>query len=377
MASNLRPTEAVIDLANLAHNTRLFRSMFPKDQFFCPMVKANGYGHGAVEISRFLEKSVGIQTFGVSLIEEGLQLRNGGVQGEILTFGLFDHGARELIEAKLTPVVSTFEQLEDLAKAAKNSYPLHVKVDSGMGRLGFSSAELPQVVAFLEKNPQLKPTGLLTHFHSGEDAQENDGHTYRQLALFANARAQMKKWQVVCHVWNTASLISLHKKPEALAKFGARPGLGLYGVSTMRHELALKPVMSLRSKIAKLNSLLPGQSVSYGATWTAKEPSLIGVVPVGYADGVHRLLSNIGVALVEGQRVPFAGRVCMDYVMLDLTKLKVKNLLNAEVTFFGHDSKGNLLSAFEVAELAQTAPWEIFTSVSSRVPRRFISGESR
>lgn len=371
----LRATTAVIDLGNLAHNIRTLRSFLPEGHFFCPMVKANAYGHGAVECSRALE-NLGIKHLGVSLIEEGLELRQAGLKADVLTFGLFDKGAKEIIEAKLTPVISTFEQLNAMAQAASAACELQIKVDTGMGRLGFAMNELDKVVAFFEKNSRLKPTAILTHLHSGEDADHKDGHTQRQLTRLREAVNKFKRWQIVGHCWNTASLIALQDKKAELKEFGARPGLGIYGVSTTQHRVALKPVMSLRSKIAKLNSMSPGQSVSYGATWTAQEASIIGVVPIGYADGVHRILSNVGKALVKGQLVPIAGRVCMDYVMLDLTQLKDQNLLDAEVTFFGADSNGKEYSAHEVATLAQTAPWEIFTSISSRVPRKFVGGNA-
>lgn len=372
--NQLRSTTAVINLGNLAHNIRVLRSLLPANHFFCPMVKANAYGHGAVQCSLALEEQ-GIRTFGVSLIEEGIELRQAGIGAEILIFGLFDRGATEIVEARLTPVISTFEQLDSLQAVVKSVLPVHIKIDTGMARLGFSVTEIDKVVAFFEKNPQLRPSGVLTHLHSGEDAHLPNGQTQKQLNQLRRAMTQFRKWQIVGHAWTTSSLMALHQNPKALSEFGARPGLGAYGVSTTLHDVALKPVMSLRSKIAKLNSLSAGQSVSYGATWTAKKSSVIGVVPIGYADGVHRILSNVGQALVGGKLVPIVGRVCMDYVMLDLSQLKDQNLMGAEVTFFGVDSAGQEYSAEKVAELAQTAPWEIFTSISARVPRQYVGGE--
>lgn len=337
------------------------------------MVKANAYGHGAVEVSRRLLQEK-VSALGVSLIEEGIQLRQNGIRGDILVYGLFDRGAEEILEHRLTPVISSFEQIEKLSRVIKTPLKIHIKFDTGMGRLGFSPSEVPKLIEKLTSQPLLQAEGLLTHLHSGEDASNPEASAAQQLKIFRSYLPAFKSARVH-HVWATASLLALAEQKASLASFGARPGLGLYGESTTRHNFDLKPVMSLRSTVKKLNSLLPGQSVSYGATWRATKDSLIGVVPIGYADGIHRILSNVGSALVLGKRVPIAGRVCMDYVMLDLTELKSSSSLqDAEVTFFGSDSKGTILPAFDVAEKAQTVPWNILTSISERVPRIYLGG---
>lgn len=370
--NQFRPTSAHIHLEALEHNLRVLTAPLPKDAFICPMVKADAYGHGDVAVARYLEKK-GHRRLGVSLIEEGLRLRSGGVSCEILVFGLFDRGAEAIIESRLTPVLSTFVQWESLAAEARRrntTLPVHLKVETGMGRLGFSAREWENLADRLA-DKSLRPMGLLSHLHSGEDADQDEGSTQKQIRNLRAARERLGLKGVAMHLWNTAALIALHQKESALAEFGARPGLGMYGLSTGTHDLPLKPAMSLRSRVMKINRLSAGETVSYGATWKARQESLVGVVPIGYGDGYHRILSNVGVVLVEGERVPVIGRVCMDYLMVDLTALKGRDLLNKEVVFFGQDSEGRILSAAEVADKAQTAPWEVLTSISARVPRHF------
>jgi alanine racemase len=374
-----RRTAAWINLSHLEHNLREIKKHLAPGAFFCPMVKANAYGHGDVSIALKLEQ-LGVQTLGVGLIEEGQLLRRAGCRSQILFFGIFDErGVEPLLQAHLTPVLSTWEQIHCLEKKIKSPLAVHVKFDTGMHRLGFSLQDLEKVKAHLAQSP-LKVEGILTHLHSAEGLRPQEGSALEQLKKFSLIEKAFSAQKPVSHSLNSAGLMNFTRFapaewPQELNKNpGARPGLALYGVSPLAPSpWNLKPVMSLRSEIVRTHLLKAGESVSYGATWTAKQDSVVGVIPIGYADGYHRSLSNRGQALVLGQRVPVVGNVCMDYVMLDLTSLgknhSADSLLHQSVTLLGEDEQGQLLSADELAQTAQTISWEILTSVGERVPR--------
>lgn len=380
-----RHTKAIIHLQNLASNIQNLRQLIGQNQFFCPMVKANGYGHGDVEIALKLQE-LGVTSMGVSLIEEGLLLRQMGVQTQILVFGSFDQTAVSAVEQhKLTPVVGLWEQIEVLEKNLKNPISIHLKFDTGMHRLGFPWQEADQVFEYFnKKNSKLKIAGICTHLHSAEDASEVNGKSFEQLRRFQEVERFFIHMNPIIHTLNSAGMLNFIKmRSEGLSGLpgislnqGVRPGLAIYGYSSLKYEipgLSLKPVMSLRSEVIRYHQLHLGEAVSYGHTWRAGRESVIGIVPIGYADGVHRVLSNRGVVLFDGQKVPVVGNICMDFLMIDVTDVvqgrRLESYQNAEVTLFGYDSKNNLISVSEVAEKSQTIPWEILTSVGERVPR--------
>lgn len=379
-----RRTFAEIDLDALEANIKAIRSHFPAETFFCPMVKANAYGHGDVIVARALE-AMGVRHVGVCLIEEGLLLRNFGVKIDILVFRGFDReGARKILQYNMTPVVTSWEQLEHLLALATNPVRIHLKFDTGMNRLGFPVSEAKKLFEKLEHEPRLKVDALVTHLFEGEDGDRDDGNTVRQLRLFHEAARVFAPMNPVCHALNSAGIVrkiesrGLNKEhPLHLRDWGLRPGLMIYGMNPIARGagLDLQPVMTLRSQAGVLRALAPGESVSYNGTWKAKRDSVVAVVPIGYADGYHRLLSNRAEALFGGVRVPVVGNVCMDYLMLDVTDaLKKKPLApghEPEIVLFGRSAEGAALGADELARHAQTIPWEIFTSVGERVPRRY------
>lgn len=357
-----RKTRALIHLDRLIQNARHLKSRLAGNSFFCPMVKADAYGHGAIAVAEALF-TAGFQRVGVSLLEEAIELRDFGFEGEILVFGSLSRGVPELEAYKLTPVASDFSHLEQLSQILEGPIDLHLKFDTGMSRLGFSESKVSNVYDFVSQNKKLRVQGLLTHLHSGDDFEM----TKAQVGRFQQVLKPFSEFQPQVHLWNTAGVLAKDQHtPEAQA-WGGRPGIGLYG------GLGLKPVMSLRSVVVQTHKIPKGQGVSYGSTWRAPQESLIGTVACGYADGFHRILSNKGSVLILGEKVPVVGTVCMDYFMVDLTALQLKfagkDLRNAEVTLFGLDEKGNNLDVNEVAALAQTTCYEIFTSVSARVPR--------
>lgn len=349
-------------------------------RFFCPMVKANGYGHGDVEISKQLEKE-GVQHLGVGLIEEGLLLREMGINTGLLFFGTCDErGAKVVIAHRMIPVLSTWDQLKAFESVAPKDYPVHVKFDTGMHRLGFDLKDLSKLTAHFAGSSKLKIQGVLTHLHTGEDAGDVEGTSFEQLRKFQDVEKAFQNQKVISHTLNSAGFVNFlsHQGktlPHGISpNQGVRPGLAIYGLSPVATDkLNLKPVMSLRSETVKYHWIPKGDGVSYNQTWKAPKDSVIAVIPMGYADGYHRLLSNKGEVLFRGQKVPVVGNVCMDYLMIDVTAtLKdetAESLKPEAVTLFGADEKGNSISAVDVAKKAQTISWEILTSVGERVPR--------
>ncbi len=387
-----RHTTAVINLDHLENNYRVLKSIVGDQVFFCPMVKANAYGHGDVEIALKLEQ-LGVQSLGLGLVEEALLLRQMGVKCDLLVFGIFDAKAVEhIIKWRLTPVISLWQQLEALEKSPflrdGQKIPIHLKFDTGMHRLGFAVADAKKLLERLQNHSQIILQGVCTHLFKGDDAEDLHGQSFSQLAQFQEVERVFASMSaagpIVSHALNSAGLLNFHllrmaqkTLPHHVAPHqGVRPGLLIYGVDPMNSSSlaqALKPVMSLRSHIVRYRRLRPNETVSYGATWKAVRNSVIGVIPIGYADGYHRLLSNRAEVLVKGQRAPQVGNVCMDYIMVDVTGLmtdeEINNNIEVEVTLFGSDSQGNTLSVHELSSKAQTIPWEILTSVGERVPR--------
>jgi alanine racemase len=374
-----RPTRAVIHLEHLAQNVRELKKAVGPDIFFCPMVKANGYGHGDIEIARALEKEK-IDSLGVGLIEEGILLREMGIKSQLLFFGTCDElGGRAVREYNLIPVLSTWDQLRALESVLEKGHPVHLKIDTGMHRLGFGLQDLPKLAQQFSSPGNLKLQGILTHLHTGEDADRLDGSSFEQLRRFQDVEAMFRSANIFSHTLNSAGLLNFLKHrgkalPHGISnRQGVRPGLAIYGLAPVPTDLPLKPVMSLRSEIVKYHAIPAGEGTSYNMTWKAHRDSVIGVIPIGYADGYHRLLSNKGEVLFRGRRVPLVGNVCMDYLMVDVTDaLKGENadsLRPEPVTLFGFDDQGNLISATELAQKAQTISWEILTSVGERVPK--------
>lgn len=389
-----RRTYAEVNLDALEHNVQVLQKGLGSIPFFCPMVKANAYGHGDVQVAKCFEL-MGVNTVGVCLIEEGLLLRNFGFKGEILVFRGFDQmGAQKIIANKMTPVVSSWRQLQHLEDLASAPISVHLKFDTGMNRLGFAVEDADKLFDKCWQNSKIRVKAVLTHLLEGEDAQSDTGRSSVQLQGLAAISQRFKSLGVFAHALNSAGAInkmilsegghldsdkSRNQKvhPLNLENWGVRPGLSVYGYDpvTQDNHFNLKPVMSLKSQVSVLRRLKVGETVSYGGTFRAERESVIGVVPIGYADGYHRILSNRSHVLFEGKLAPVVGNVCMDYLMIDVTEIvgsrALDPLLEKEVVLFGAGNDGGFISASTVASKAQTITWEILTSVGERVPRVF------
>ncbi len=380
-----RPSFAEINLSNLKHNAELMYEVAGQPKFFCPMVKANAYGHGAIHVSKTLLQTH-LSHLGVGLIEEAVHLRENQIEAPLLFFGLFDsQSSKALIKNKITPVISAYEELEILRKelSANQKIKIHLKFNTGMNRLGLEISEIPKLRKFLDENKNFDLEGTCTHLLVGEDAG-SDGDSFKQLEKFFEADKSFQDKIHFRHALNSSAAANLYLREKHLLKsvppsvrdLGARPGISLYGGEVATQEvgkLDLRPVMSLKSKLAMLHKVKKGEVVSYGGRWRAPVDSLVGVVPIGYADGYFRNLTNSGEVLCHGFKVPVVGTVCMDYFMIDLTAIVPQNKIEIgdEVVLFGKQKDKQILAS-DLAKKVGTISYEVLARISERVPRIYI-----
>lgn len=366
----VRPTRAEINLANLRHNLRVLQRVAAGAQVWA-VLKADGYGHGAKAVARTLERA-GATGLCVALLEEGIELREAGIRVPILVMGgYYGRAWGEILRHELTPVVFDPGQIEELADEVRysSSEPIavHVKIDTGMGRLGVMPKDIGTLGASLLRHPEVRLQGLMTHFACADTGEGIDDQLDRFEAASASLRA-MGLSAELRHAANSAAALS---SPRARLDL-VRPGIALFGVSPSAGLCAeLRPVMRIQSEVIALRELGTGMSAGYGATWRASRPSRIATVPMGYADGLSRGLSNNGYALVRGKRAPIVGVVSMDMTMIDVTEIDGVRLgdeavlLGAQKGPLGSDT----ITTEEVAKQLGTIPWEVLTAVSRRVPR--------
>jgi len=377
MLGRLRNSYAEVDLNALEQNFLSLKSLL-KNCAMAPMIKADGYGHGDVQVARVCER-LGARYLGVAMVEEGIKLRLAGIQTPILAFCPFDSmGAEAIVKYRLTPVLSLFDQIGKLKNVVHEtaSYPVHIKFNTGMQRLGFEPEDATKVAQEFQKESYLKLEGACTHFTESSDFGQPGGATEIQLKVFKKIMSDIRtvtQNPVLFHYLNSAAILSGVEPQLDLA----RPGISLYGVlPKIKNSKAppLIPVMSVKSFIAFVHRIKKGEKVSYGGTWQAAKNSVIAVIPMGYADGFPRILSNKGHVLVRGQICPVVGIVCMDYFMIDVTELSEKNqgpLIGDEVVVLGQQNDKTIL-AQDLADLAQTVPYEILTGMQERLPRIYI-----
>lgn len=361
----IRKTVAEVSLSNLRHNFGVIRRAVGETRFLCPMVKANAYGHGDFVVTKAL-MGAGAERVGVCLVEEGINLRKQGIRIPILVFDIFDDvSATEIVNYELTPVISTLAQLAGMETALQGKlWPIHIKFNTGMNRLGFDLREAESVHRYLEDKKCFLLQGICTHLRNGDDAGKAKGVSETQLKKFVSLKKLFSEEGIKFHALNSAALFSVGAKHHNL---GVRPGISLYSAET--HQ-KLKPVMSIKSQIVLSRFIEKGEKVSYSGRWTAKKKSIIGVVPMGYEDGYFRAFSNKSFMLFRGRRVPVIGTVCMDYTMVDLTKVCGSKLPNVgeEVVILGRQGKDEI-TATELGKYANTISYEVLTSVGNRIPR--------
>jgi alanine racemase len=376
-----RPTWADVSLGNLRQNYRSVRNYVGDRVTVCAVVKAYAYGHGAVECARALETE-GATWMGVTSLDEAIPLREEGIAARILLMTGFWRGEEEeIVRLGLTPTVWEVGHIELMEKAAARlgvaQQEIHLKLDSGMGRLGAAPEDLPKILAALKSSPHLQLEGFATHLASSEvlDAPSVGD----QLKVFADARRLLRETGFnppLVHAANTSAVISHHESWNTMV----RPGLALYGyhlpferagreVSGAGLKLPLKPVLTWKTRILSLRDMRAGQALGYGGTYVTKAPARIAVLPVGYADGLNRGLSAGGRVIVREHYAPIVGRISMDLTLVDVTGIPGVTVADEVVLLGSHD--GLSVDAAEHAELARTIPYEILCAISKRVPRKY------
>src|SRR5256885_5879305 len=378
-----RPTWADVSLSTLRQNFRTVQKHVGAAVTVCAVVKADAYGHGAVECSRALQGE-GAKWLGVTSLDEAIPLRDAGIQSNILLMTGFWRGEEaEIIRLQLTPTVWELWQVESLDKAAAglgvSRHPVHLKVDTGMGRLGVAVEQLPAVLRALTAAQHLRLEGLSTHLASSEimDApsvaeQERNFEAARTMVRGAGFEPAF------VHMANTGAVISRRETWNTMV----RPGVALYGyylpfqragreVSGGTLRLPVKPILTWKTRILSLRNFGADQPLGYGGTYVTKAPAHVAVLPVGYADGYNRQLSNRGRVIVRDHYAPIVGRISMDLTLADVTGIPGVSV-GDEVILLG-STDGLSVDALEHAELANSTPYEILCNISKRVPRRYRS----
>ncbi|KUO77771.1 MAG: alanine racemase [Clostridia bacterium BRH_c25] len=371
----IRAAWVEVDLDALAHNMREVRRLARKDALVAAVIKADGYGHGAKKIAQTLLDN-GANRFAIAVLDEGIELRQAGFKVPILVLGFTDkERAEEIIRNDLEQAVYSWDLAEELSKEASRqgkTAKIHIKVDTGMGRIGLQpDLESVQLIKKISRLPNIAIEGIFTHFAAADAADK--AYTEGQYEKFNWICGELEKENVkinVRHCGNSATIIDL---PDMHLNM-VRAGIMLYGLKpseeVLLDRLELKQVMSLKVRISHVKDIEPGQSVSYGRRFIAGKKTRIASLPIGYADGYTRMLSGKAEALVKGQKVPVVGRICMDQCMIDVTGIAdVKT--GDEVVLFGKQ-EGNFIHIDELADKLGTINYEIVCMISKRVPRVYI-----
>ncbi len=362
----MRPTWAEISLDSLKHNFIQVKKLVGENVSILSVVKANAYGHGALEASKAFIES-GTDMLGVATLEEALELRDGGLGAPIAVMGgIRAHEAKLIVEQGLTPFLFSIDaarSLNDASKKAQKKTGYHLKFDTGMTRLGIQSDEAHRFLAELRTLNNIKMDGTLTHL--GYAFTEFEERTQTQVDTFLKLVHLLRKSGFSPSYVHSANSASLQKYPYTHMDI-VRPGIMLYGYGN-HTGVDLKFAMKLKSKIIQLNRVPTETPVSYGGGFVTKRSSLIATIPIGYADGYMRSLSNRASVSIRGSLAPVVGQICMDYIMIDVTDVPEVRV-DDEAILFGDE----FLSANELAKWADTISYEVLSTVGKRVPRIYI-----
>ncbi|HOE16140.1 MAG TPA: alanine racemase [Syntrophorhabdaceae bacterium] len=366
-------TTAYIDLGVLEENYRTIRARVPQNVKVLCVVKADAYGHGAVQVSRRLEEN-GVDYLGVANVEEGTELRKAGIKSPILVMGgILPWDPEEPFdEHDLVPVIYDTGMIEKLKRKGSRSgktLKVHIKVDTGMGRLGFRPEEVPDIARLMKKLPHIEIEGCMSHFSSSE---VRDEYGLNQIRIFEKSLQALQKEGIALKIAHMANSGAITNYPEGYFDM-IRVGISLYGshpAKELSTKLPVRQVMRFVSKVALIREFPPGSPLSYGRTFTTSGRTRVAYIPVGYADGYPRALSNKGSVLIKGKRCNIVGRICMDWFLVDITDIG-NAATGDEVVLLGHDGTSTI-TADEIAECAGTIPYEILCKISKRVARVYV-----
>jgi len=362
----MRPTWAEIDLDSLIHNFNVVKGLLGEGVGVLSVVKADAYGHGAVEVGKALEEA-GTEMLGVATVEEAAELRDYGIETPILLLGgMRPDEATLAAEYSLTPCLFSLDVAKALDEESVKSgrkLPYHLKIDTGMTRLGVRPEELGAFLSGLAAYKNIEMEGALTHL--AQAFSEYPDETRAQLREFTGIIRKLREKGFTPRYVHTANSAAIQRFPESQMDL-VRPGIMLYG-SDGTSGLPLRPVMKLKSVVIQVRNVPSGTPVSYGGTFVTKRPSVIATLPIGYADGYMRRLSNRAKVSIRGALAPVAGTVCMDLIMIDVTDVPGASV-GDEVVLFGD----GLVSVDDVARWAETISYEVLSNTGKRVPRRYV-----
>ena len=367
--ASLRPTRAEILLDAIGHNLRVIRAAAPRQKVLA-VVKADAYGHGVVAVARRLQAE-GVDGFGVALAEEGIELREAGIDRTILVLNGINGGAhRDIVAAGLTPVLyeiaeaSAFEVV-----AGGRPIDVHLKVDTGMGRLGVPLRELTAFLRELRRFPSIRIAGLMTHLST---ADSDPAYVAEQVAAFKRAEGLVRRFGHEPAVLHAANSAALFRHPETHFDW-VRPGIAIYGYpGSSATAPPLRPVMRWRTEVLQLRTLQPGESAGYGRSFRASRETRLATLPLGYGDGLLRSASNRGQVLIRGARCSIVGNISMDLTTVDVSD--VPGVVIGDEALLLGEQVGTVLDARDLAAAAGTIPYEVLTNVSRRVPRLYLNG---
>jgi len=367
---------AEVNLDNIAHNVREIKRIVDKKTEIMGVVKADAYGHGVMGVAKTLINN-GVTRLAVSMLDEAIQLRNYGIDVPILILSYTDPiRAEEIVENNVTQTVFSQELAKALSDAAvklKKRVKIHIKIDTGMGRVGFMPGySAVKNVVEISKLPGIIVEGLFTHFASADERDKS--YTYMQFERFMSICNELSRIGVhipIKHVANSAAIIDF---PESHLDM-VRPGIILYGMypsgDVNRSKINLKPAMSLKANVILVKEVEPGTSISYGRIFTTKRTSRIATIPIGYADGFTRLLTGKAKVLINGEFAPVVGKICMDQCMVDVTDLDSEVRMGDEVVVLGRQGE-NEITAEDLASAIGTINYEVVCLIGKRVPRFYI-----
>jgi alanine racemase len=371
--TNIQRAAAYIELGILEENYNTIRSKLSTEVGLLCVVKADAYGHGAIEVSRRLE-SLGAIYLGVATIDEAIELRTNKIKIPILVMsGIMPwDDVSILLQQDLTPVIydlTTLAKICTMAKSFQTPLRIHLKFDTGMGRLGFMTDDVSEVVDLVECAENIKVDGLMSHFSSSEI---RDDYGIGQVNAFSKVTEKFAKRGFQAKFIHMANSGAITNYPEAHFTM-VRAGISLYGSHStleLKKQLPTRPVLKFTSRIALIREFPAGHSLSYGRTYVTSRKTKVAYIPVGYTDGYPRSLSNKGSVLINNNRCKIIGRICMDWFLVDITGLNEVNIED-EVILLG-ESKTDAVTAYEIGEISDTIPYEILCKISKRVTRVYI-----
>lgn len=350
---------AEVNLDNLIHNLKEIKSISQNKEIL-GVVKANAYGHGAIEVANELAKA-GVKFFGVACVDEAEELLNHNIDGDILILGCTPiEEWKRAVSLGIQLALSSFEEIEYIEKS--KIYPkIHIKMDTGMGRIGFTPEKAKEAIRYIQEKNLAEIVGLFTHFSVSD---EDIDYTNMQKKLFEEVEREFPDIKYK-HISNSAGILNFNFEYNMV-----RPGIILYGIvpfNDINLQKKFKPVMTLKTKITFIKEIEKDSSISYGRSYTAKKGEIIATLPVGYADGISRFLSNKGEVIIRGIKCRIAGRVCMDQMMVIIPENLKDIRPGEEVIIFGEES-----TVEDLAQKIGTISYELLTNINNRVPRMYI-----